>query len=231
MTLALKRELLRKACEMQDQNGAFQHFALGSGIAADPVALSEVFGEMVLAGLFVVAVKDPPMRHRIRQSDFYYVTTRGRAFLEHAEKVGVPEDTEGFLAFIKRDPELDPYVEAAVAEALWAYGYGRPIAAIMCLFAAMERMVKAVGEAAGIKVDRKSINDVFVALGKSMEKQAKTAPSVQTFLSTTFPAVRKARNDAAHHADAPDLDKVRVLLCQFVSWYEAAVVLRDQSAT
>ena len=229
MSLALKRAMLRYAVDATRNRLVFDLDAVKRLVQDDGVEASVVWQDMVTAGLVVPAHFIEELgTYKVGDHLDWYVTEVGKEFLQRSSDPVTPDDREGFMKLLRRDPALDPYIEAAVAEALWAYGAGRPIAAIMCLFAAMERMVKAVAEAQGVPSGGKSINRVFVALGNRMEKQAKVMPSVQAFLSSTFPAVRKARNDAAHSADAPDIDKVRVLLCQFVSWYEAAVVLRDR---
>jgi hypothetical protein len=228
VSLTMKLAILAAAAQAQDGSRKMApHYMIVRDVEGDHVAISAVWAELHAAGLLVPAMADPPGYNNVTNHLNWYITSRGRAFLAHAGQAGTPEDAEGFMKLLRRDPDMDPFVEAAVAEALRAYGAGWPIAAIMCLFAGMEHTVKAVGEAAGIAVERKSVNDVFVALGNRMKKQAKTMPSAQAFLGSTFPMARKARNDAAHHADAPDLATVRLLLCQFVSWYEAAAYLRD----
>lgn len=192
----------------------------------DPIEVSLAWEELLACGLVVPRWKNPADVNGGRACDSFYVTPRGHDWLKMGGAAPSPEDPEGFLAALRTDPKLDPFVATTVAEAVWAYAHQRPVSALVCMCAAAERMVRMVDDASHTPKQAQNISQVWESLEKRLVGERKR-PHVVTFLATTFTAIRDARNDVAHKGTITDLVQVRRFLLQYLDWHEAAATLRD----
>jgi hypothetical protein len=225
----LAMKLLREAARHQgrDVHQAIQFVNELRRFPGDPTEVSVAWQELQTCGLIVVAVKPPEGVNWMGGGDHhYYITLRGREWLNSAGSPPAPEDPDGFLAALAGDDRLDPFVRTTVAEAVWAYGHQRPVSALVCLCAAAERMVRMVDNATSSPKQAQNISQVWESLEKRLVNERKR-PHVVVFLSTTFTALRDSRNDVAHKGTIADLAQVRRFLLQYLDWHDAAATLRD----
>lgn len=190
----------------------------------NPIEVSTAWQELQACGLVVIAVSG--ISGVSHYGQHAYLTDRGRAWIRAGGATG-PEDPDGFLtALSAADPDMEPFVKAVISEALWAHAHQRPVSALVCLCAAAERMVRAVDDKTSTPKQAQNISQVWESLEKRLANERKR-PHVVTFLSTTFTAIRDARNDVAHKGTVADLLQVRRFILQYLDWHEAAAKLRD----
>lgn len=222
--------LLQEAARHQRRDGDHAVWFVNElrSFPGDPVEVSLAWQELQTCGLIVAAVKPPEGVNYVGGGDgHYFITPRGREWISAAGSAPGPEDSEGFLAALAKDPRLDPFVETTVAEAVWAFAHQRPVAALVCLCAAAERMVRLVDDATSAPKQAQNISQVWESLERRLFNERKR-PHVVVFLATTFTAIRDARNDVAHRGTIADLGQVRRFLLQYLDWHDAAAMLRDQ---
>lgn len=225
----LAMKLLREAARHQERGARDAIWFVNElrSFPGDPIGVSVAWQELQTCGLIVTAVKPPDGVNWLGGGEHhYYITERGREWLNSGGSAPPPEDPDRFLAALAADVRLDQFVRATVGEAVWAFAHQRPVSALVCLCAAAERMVRMVDDATSAPKQAQNISQVWESLEKRLVNERKR-PHVVVFLSTTFTALRAARNDVAHKGTVADLAQVRRFLLQYLDWHDAAATLRD----